>query len=47
VIVTEESKAVVLVNEEYYNYIVGKPRRKLERLARRLGFEIEIRPKLE
>jgi len=47
VIVAEESKAVVLVNEEYYNYIVGKPRRKLERLARRLGFEIEIRPKLE
>jgi ATPase, PilT family len=47
VVVAEGSRAVVLVNEEYYNYIVGKPRRKLERLARRLGFEIEIRPKLE
>lgn len=46
IVVAEGGRAVVLVNEEYYNYLVGKPRRKLERLARRMGFEIEIRPKL-
>jgi ATPase len=46
-IIVEEDRAVVLVDEEYYNYVVGKPRRKLERLARRLGFNVEIRPKFE
>jgi len=34
-----------LVNEEYYGYLVGKPRRRLERLARKLGVEVEVRPK--
>lgn len=42
----EGNKVIVLVDEEYYNYVVGKPRRKIERAARRLGVEIEIRPKL-
>ena len=46
-VIVEEGRAVVLVDEEYYNYVAGKPRRKLERLARRLGFNVEIRPKFE
>jgi len=46
-IIVEEGRAVILVDEEYYNYIVGKPRRKLERLARRLGFNVEVRPRFE
>lgn len=44
--VVEEGRVIVLVSEEYYNYMVGKPRRKLERIARRLGVEVELRPKL-
>lgn len=44
--VTEEGRAVLIIESEYYNYIVGKPRKKLERLARRLGVDLEIRPKL-
>ena len=43
--VVEEGRVVVLVNEEYYGYLVGKPRRRLERLARKLGVEVEVRPK--
>lgn len=47
VVVKEEGKVLLLVNEDYYNYIVGKPRRKLERLARRLGLKLEIQPKFD
>lgn len=42
----EERRIVLLVEEEYYNYVVGKPRKKLERAARRLGLELEIVPRL-
>ncbi|MEM4871100.1 MAG: PINc/VapC family ATPase [Thermofilaceae archaeon] len=41
----EERRVVLLVDEEYYNYVVGKPRKKLERMARRLGLELEIIPR--
>jgi len=43
----EEGRIIVLVSTEYYNYLVGKPRRRLERLARKLGVEIELMPKLQ
>lgn len=42
-----EGGVVIAVDEEYYNYVVGKPRRKLERLARRFGVNLEIRPRLQ
>ncbi len=42
----EEGRVVLLVDEEYYNYVVGKPRRKLERMMRKLGMELEIQPRL-
>jgi len=42
----EEGKVLVLVDEEYYNYMLGKPRKRLERAVRRLGMSLEIVPKL-
>lgn len=44
--VTEDGRVIVLIEAEYYNYMLGKPRRKLERLGKRLGVEIELRPKI-
>ena len=44
--VDEEGKVIVLVDAEFYNYMLGKPRKKLERLGRRLGVSIELRPRL-
>ena len=43
--ITDEGNAIVFVDAEYYNYLLGKPRKKLERLGKRLGIEIEVRPK--
>jgi len=42
----EEGKVLILVDEEYYNYMLGKPRKRLERAVRRLGMSLEIMPKL-
>jgi len=42
---TEDGRAIILVDTEYYNYLLGKPRRKLERIGKKLGVEIELRPK--
>ncbi|UNQ72595.1 PINc/VapC family ATPase [Infirmifilum sp. NZ] len=38
------SIVVIQVSAEYYNYLAGKPRRKLERIARRYGYELELKP---
>jgi len=43
---TEDGRVLVLVDSEYYNYMLGKPRKKLERIGKRLGVEVEIRPRL-
>lgn len=43
---SEDGRVLVLVDSEYYNYMLGKPRKRLERIGKRLGVEVEIRPKL-
>ena len=43
--VTEDGRALVYVDSEYYNYLLGKPRKKLERVGKRLGVTVEIRPR--
>ena len=41
---SSSSLVVVELGVEQYNYILGKPRRKLERLVRRFGYQLELRP---
>ncbi|MGB9708703.1 MAG: PINc/VapC family ATPase [Infirmifilum sp.] len=38
------SMVVIQVSAEYYNYLTGKPRRKLERIVRRYGYGLELKP---
>jgi len=45
IVVMEEGHVMVLVDTEYYNYLLGKPKKKLERLGKRLGIQIEVRPR--
>ncbi|ABL77942.1 PINc/VapC family ATPase [Thermofilum pendens] len=44
VIDENESLVVIKVPVDGFNYLAGKPRRKLERIARRYGYTLEIRP---
>ncbi|MEM0223709.1 MAG: ATPase, T2SS/T4P/T4SS family, partial [Thermofilum sp.] len=41
---SSSSLVVVELSLEQYNYIAGKPRRKLERIVRKFGYELELRP---
>lgn len=38
------SVVVISVSAEYYNYLAGKPRRRLEKIVRRYGYALELRP---
>jgi len=41
---SSSSIVVVELSAEHYNFILGKPRRKLERIVRKFGYELELRP---
>lgn len=41
---SSSSVVVIELSLERYNYIAGKPRRKLERIVRKFGYELELRP---
>ncbi|RLF08578.1 MAG: ATPase [Thermoprotei archaeon] len=43
---TEDGRVLIFVNAEYYNYMLGRTRKKLDRLGKRLGVEIEVRPSI-
>ncbi|MCD6563850.1 MAG: Flp pilus assembly complex ATPase component TadA [Thermoproteales archaeon] len=43
---TDDGRVLIFVNAEYYNYMLGKTRKKLDRLGKRLGVEIEVRPSI-
>jgi len=38
------SLVVIELSAERYNFLLGKPRRKLERIVRKFGYELELRP---
>ncbi|MEZ0345093.1 MAG: PINc/VapC family ATPase [Infirmifilum sp.] len=38
------SLVIIQVSADYYNYLTGKPRRKLERIVRRYGYGLELKP---
>lgn len=35
---------IIQVASDYYNYLAGKPRRKLERIVRKYGYGLELKP---
>lgn len=41
---SSSSLVIIELSLEQYNYVAGKPRRKLERIVRKFGYELELRP---
>ncbi len=41
------SLVTIKVPADLYNYVLGKPRKKLERICRKQGYELELVPKIE
>ncbi len=41
---SNSSIVTIQVSADYYNYLTGKPKRKLERIVRRYGYELELKP---
>ncbi|RLE62174.1 MAG: ATPase [Thermoprotei archaeon] len=44
--VTEEGRAIIYVSPEYMGVLLGKTRKRLLRVGRKMGFELEVRPKI-
>jgi len=44
---TARSIVTVKVPADLYNYVLGKPRKRLERICRKQGYELELVPKVE
>ncbi|RLE67596.1 MAG: hypothetical protein DRJ45_09240 [Thermoprotei archaeon] len=44
--VTDDGRVIILVDPEYYNYMLGKPRKRIERAGKKLGVMIEFKPRI-
>lgn len=43
----EQNMVRIYVPADVYNYVLGRPRKRLERICRKQGFELELVPKIE